>query len=58
MAVLRVPKIGLEVPLLEGTDDLTLNHTSAGLRAQRGQARQATSASPVIATVFFEDLRM
>jgi LPXTG-site transpeptidase (sortase) family protein len=26
MAVLRVPKIGLEVPLLEGTDDLTLNH--------------------------------
>jgi sortase A len=25
MAVLRIPKIGLEVPVLEGTDDLTLN---------------------------------
>lgn len=25
MAILRVPKIGLAVPLLEGTDDLTLN---------------------------------
>lgn len=25
LAVLRIPKIGLEVPVLEGTDDLTLN---------------------------------
>lgn len=25
MAVLRIPKIGLEVPVLEGTDELTLN---------------------------------
>jgi len=26
LAVLRIPKIHLEAPLLEGTDDLTLNH--------------------------------
>lgn len=26
LAVLRIPKIGLEVPVLEGTDSLTLNH--------------------------------
>jgi len=26
LAVLRIPKIRLEVPLLEGTDELTLNH--------------------------------
>jgi sortase A len=26
LAVLRIPKIHLEVPLLDGTDDLTLNH--------------------------------
>lgn len=26
LVVLRIPKIGLEVPVLEGTDSLTLNH--------------------------------
>ena len=26
LAVLRIPKLSLEVPLLDGTDDLTLNH--------------------------------
>lgn len=26
LAVLRIPRISLEVPLLDGTDDLTLNH--------------------------------
>lgn len=26
LALLRIPKINLEVPLLDGTDDLTLNH--------------------------------
>ena len=26
LAVLRIPKISLEAPLLDGTDDLTLNH--------------------------------
>ncbi|PWB75183.1 MAG: hypothetical protein C3F15_06725, partial [Holophagae bacterium] len=25
LAILRIPKIGLEVPVLDGTDDLTLN---------------------------------
>ena len=37
LAVLRVPKIGLEVPLLEGTDDVVLN---------RGVGRIVGTASP------------
>ncbi len=36
LAVLRVPKIGLEAPVLEGTDDLTLNR---GLGHVRNTAR-------------------
>jgi sortase A len=32
LAVLRIPKIGLEVPVLEGTDDLTLNRGVGHIR--------------------------
>jgi sortase A len=32
LAVLRVPKIELEVPVLEGTDDLTLNRGTGWIR--------------------------
>jgi sortase A len=40
LAMLRIPKIHLEVPLLDGTDDLTLNHAVGRIAgtARPGQA--------------------
>jgi sortase A len=50
VAILRIPKIGLEVPVFEGTDEITLNR---GLGRIPGSARPGeggTLASPVIGT--------
>jgi len=46
LALLRIPRLEIEVPVFEGTDDLVLN---------RGVGRMSgISASPDIATVFFD----
>ena len=49
LAVLRVQNIGLEVPVLDGTDDLTLNRGTGWIR---GTARPE-SESPATGTISF-----
>ena len=50
LAVLRIPRLGIEVPVLEGTDDWTLNRGVGHIEDTAGLAPTATSASPDIAT--------
>jgi sortase A len=53
LGVLRIPSIEIEVPVLEGTDDLTLNRAvGALLTAQRIRAKRGTLGSPDTGTDF------
>ena len=50
LAVLRVPKIRLEVAVLPGTDDFTLNRASVTSTTRHCPGRTATPESPGTAT--------
>ena len=57
LAVLRIPKIGVEVPVLEGTDNLTLNYAVGRIR---GTARPGEGGNIGIAghrDTFFRGLK-
>lgn len=57
LAVLRIPKIGVEVPVLEGTDNLTLNYAAGRIR---GTARPGEGGNIGIAghrDTFFRGLK-
>jgi len=55
LAVLRIPKIHLEVTVFAVTDEITPNHALAASRARHASWKQATSALPALGTVSFED---
>jgi hypothetical protein len=50
LAVLRIPKIRLEVPVLPGTDEFTLNPPSVTSTTRHCRERMATPESPDTAT--------
>ena len=50
LAVLEIPKLGLVVPVLEGTDELTLNRGVGHIAGTALPGGRATSGSPVTAT--------
>ena len=58
LAILRIPKIGLEVAVLEGTDDLTLNRAIGHIEdTAEARRKRATSASPGHRDGFFRGLK-
>ena len=55
LAVLRIPALHLEVPVLEGTDEVTLNRGVGRIAGTSFPGEGGTSASPDIATGSFAD---
>jgi hypothetical protein len=56
LAILRIPRIHLEVPVLEGTDELTLNRAVGHIEDTAAPGADGNAASLDIATVFFRGL--
>ena len=55
LAVLRIPKIRLEVAVLPGTDDRTLDRGVGQSKTPHRRERTGTQVSPGTATDFFAD---
>jgi len=58
LGVLRISKIHLEAPVLDGADDVTLNRGVGWIAGRLDLESKEISASPGIETDFFADLRM